>query len=133
MIEVTNEVASEASAVGGMVFSLQSYAIKNGSFLYDDRLVDTKLTINGLDHQGTGDFTLSQFELDTESQFEELTLIQSGVAYLKKASGTLDAILGIDLDNSKYTFKENELVLNALPVNFDGFIAMPGEDIDFDT
>jgi hypothetical protein len=36
---------------------------------------------------------------------------------------TLDAVLGIDLENSKYTFKENALI-NQLPLEFDGFIQL---------
>jgi hypothetical protein len=35
---------------------------------------------------------------------------------------TLDAVLGIDLENSKYTFKENKA--NQLPLEFDGFIQL---------
>jgi uncharacterized protein involved in outer membrane biogenesis len=37
---------------------------------------------------------------------------------------TLDAVLGIDLDQSKYTFKENKALINKLPLEFDGFIQM---------
>jgi hypothetical protein len=37
---------------------------------------------------------------------------------------TLDAVLGIDLNTSKYTFKENKALINQLPLEFDGFIQM---------
>jgi hypothetical protein len=37
---------------------------------------------------------------------------------------TLDAVLGIDLEKSKYTFKENKALINQLPLEFDGFIQM---------
>jgi hypothetical protein len=37
---------------------------------------------------------------------------------------TLDAVLGIDLENSKYTFKENKALINQLPLEFDGFIQL---------
>jgi hypothetical protein len=36
----------------------------------------------------------------------------------------LDAVLGIDLDKSKYTFKENKALINQLPLEFDGYIQM---------
>jgi hypothetical protein len=36
---------------------------------------------------------------------------------------TLDAIW-IDLENSKYTFKENKALINQLPLEFDGFIQL---------
>jgi hypothetical protein len=37
---------------------------------------------------------------------------------------TLDAVLGIDLANGKYTFKENKALVNQLPLEFDGFIQL---------
>jgi hypothetical protein len=33
-------------------------------------------------------------------------------------------VLGIDLENSKYTFKENKALINQLPLEFDGFIQL---------
>ncbi|MEZ4982222.1 MAG: hypothetical protein R2769_11680 [Saprospiraceae bacterium] len=44
----------------------------------------------------------------------------------------MDAIFNIDLDNSKYTLKDNDLVLNALPILADGWIQLKEEDIDMD-
>lgn len=115
-----------------MQFNLSKYAITNGRFLYDDRQTETYIEVAGLDHSGKGDFTLDEFELDTDSKFSALTLKQAGVAYLKKAEGELDAIFNIDLANSVYTFKENDLRLNALKLKMDGSIAMPSDDIVFD-
>ncbi len=37
---------------------------------------------------------------------------------------TLDAILGIDLEKSKYEFKDNKALINQLPLEFNGFIQM---------
>jgi hypothetical protein len=49
---------------------------------------------------------------------------------------TLDAVLGIDLENSKYTFKENKALINQLPLEFDGFIQLVDagqQDLKFKT
>jgi hypothetical protein len=46
------------------------------------------------------------------------------VNYMNKIPLTLDAVLGIDLENSKYTFKENKALINQLPLEFDGFIQL---------
>jgi hypothetical protein len=45
------------------------------------------------------------------------------VNYMNNVALTLDAVLGIDLNTSKYTFKENKALINQLP-KFDGFIQM---------
>lgn len=44
--------------------------------------------------------------------------------YLKNLALSLDAVLGIDLDQSKYTFKQNKAKINELPLEFNGFIQM---------
>ena len=51
-----------------------------------------------------------------------MTVSMDKVNYLKNVALSLDAVLGLDLENSKYTFKENEALVNQLPIAFDGFI-----------
>jgi hypothetical protein len=45
---------------------------------------------------------------------------------------TLDAILGIDLEKSKYTFKKNKALINQLPLEFDGFIQLVDAGQEYD-
>lgn len=54
------------------------------------------------------------------------------VNYMKNVAISLDAILGIDLDQSKYTFKENKAKINELPLEFDGFIQMVATGQQYD-
>jgi hypothetical protein len=44
----------------------------------------------------------------------------------------LDAVLGIDLEQSKYTFKKNTALINQLPLEFDGYIQMVESGQDYD-
>ena len=46
------------------------------------------------------------------------------VNYMNNINVSLDAILGIDLKNSKYTFKENKAKITELPLEFNGFIQL---------
>ena len=54
------------------------------------------------------------------------------VNYMKNVALTLDAVLGIDLENSKYSFKENKALINQLPLEFDGFIQIVEGGQDYD-
>ena len=54
------------------------------------------------------------------------------INYMKNVSLTLDAVLGIDLEKSKYTFKENKALINQLPLEFDGFIQMVEKGQNYD-
>ena len=52
--------------------------------------------------------------------------------YLSNNSIKLDALIGMDLEQNKYTFKENKGFINALPLEFEGFVQMveEGQQID---
>lgn len=112
---------------------LQEYAITGGNITYDDRLGGTYLKLTDLNHSGEGDFTQDIFDLTTKTSIGEMTAESGGIAYLKKAKMKLDAGFNIDMPNSKYTLKENDLRINDLQLKADGWVAMPNEnDIDMD-
>jgi len=54
----------------------------------------------------------------------KVSLDMDKVNYMNHVAVSLDAILGIDLDKSKYTFKQNKAKINELPLEFDGFIQL---------
>jgi hypothetical protein len=102
---------------------IQNYKIENFQFRYFDEKSKIKMVIDSLNHEGTGNFAAQKLDLDTKST-AKIVLSMDKVNYLKNVSITLDAVLGIDLKNSKYTFKQNKALINQLPLEFDGFIQM---------
>ncbi|MCI9843197.1 AsmA family protein [Flavobacterium pectinovorum] len=102
---------------------IQNYKIENFTFRYIDQGSKIKMVIDSLNHEGTGDFTNSKLDLTTKST-ANVSLDMDKMNYLKNVKLTLDAVLGIDLEQSKYTFKENKALINQLPLEFDGFIQM---------
>jgi hypothetical protein len=102
---------------------IQNYKIENFTFRYIDQGSKIKMVIDSLNHEGTGDFTNSKLDLTTKST-AKVSLDMDKVNYMKNIALTLDAVLGIDLDKSKYTFKQNKALINQLPLEFDGFIQM---------
>ncbi|HMT28548.1 MAG TPA: AsmA-like C-terminal region-containing protein [Bacteroidia bacterium] len=112
--------------------ALKKYEVTNGNILYDDRSLGFRLLMEGFNHQGSGDFTQDLFTLSTKSEIASLTMAYGGINYIYKAKATLEADLEMDMIQSKYTFKKNEIKLNELAMGFDGFILMPADDIDMD-
>lgn len=106
-----------------MSLKIQNYKIENFRFKYFDESSKIKMVIDSLNHEGTGDFAAQQLDLVTKST-AKISLDMDKVNYMKNVSLTLDAVLGIDLEKSKYTFKENKALINQLPLEFDGFIQM---------
>ena len=89
------------------------------------------MVIDSLNHEGTGDFTAQKLDLLTKST-AKVSLDMDKVNYMKNVALTLDAVLGIDLEKSKYTFKENKALINQLPLEFDGFIQMVEAGQEYD-
>lgn len=103
--------------------NIQSYSIKNLKFTFLDESSKIKMVVDKINHTGTGNFAASKLDLDTETK-AMLSLDMDKTNYMKDVSLTLDAVLGIDLENSKYEFKDNEALINQLPLKFAGFIQL---------
>jgi hypothetical protein len=110
---------------------IQNYKIENFKFKYFDESSKIKMVIDSLNHEGTGNFAAQKLDLVTKST-AKISLDMGKVNYMKNVYLTLDAILGIDLDKSKYTFKENKALINQLPLEFDGFIQMVEAGQEYD-
>ncbi|WP_366186691.1 AsmA-like C-terminal region-containing protein [Flavobacterium ovatum] len=110
---------------------IQEYSIENFQFRYTDQASKIKMVIDSLNHEGTGDFAASKLDLTTKST-AKISLEMDKVNYMKNVALTLDAVLGIDLDQSKYTFKENKALINQLPLEFDGFIQLVEAGQEYD-
>jgi len=124
--EQTEEVSAEESAPFSM--SVSSYYMRNINVIYDDRVNDMFAEIKNFTHEGSGDFTLDNFLLETQTNIEELTFKMEGMRYLKKAKFDIKFDTEIDMVNSKYTFKENHFGINDLMLHFEGFVALPDEE-----
>ncbi|RTY87018.1 AsmA-like C-terminal region-containing protein [Flavobacterium sp. GT3R68] len=102
---------------------IKEYTIENYTFKYFDEASKIKMKIDSLNHSGTGDFAASKLDLVTKST-ARISLDMDKINYMNKVPLTLDAVLGIDLDKSKYSFKMNKALINQLPLEFDGFIQL---------
>ncbi|MEA3494575.1 MAG: AsmA-like C-terminal region-containing protein [Bacteroidota bacterium] len=111
---------------------VKSYKIVNANLTYNDELSEMFIETKGLTHEGSGDFSMEVFNLKTKTDIEKMTFKYEGIPFISKAKIMFKADLNIDLGKMKFTFKENKFLLNNLALNFDGFIAMPDENIEVD-
>lgn len=103
--------------------SIENYELENFAFKYFDARSKIKMQINQLNHTGKGNFAQDILDLDTKTT-AKVSLNMDKMSYMKNVALSLDAVLGIDLKNSKYTFKNNEAKINQLPLAFNGFIQL---------
>jgi hypothetical protein len=83
-----------------------------------------RITADGLLHNGNGDFSDSQFYLNTETTISSLNFALAGIDYLRNVHTTFRAGLEVDNLTNSYLLKDNELRLNDLALLFDGSVQM---------
>lgn len=128
----TTAVTEPADTASAFNIGLREYSIEDGLLIYDDASLTYYMDLRGLDHTGSGDFTQDLFTLSTVTHADSATVVFDGIRYLKNVKADITADLDMDLPNMKFTFKENEATINQLVLGFDGWLAMPAEDIDMD-
>lgn len=112
--------------------ALKEYSLEDANITYNDRSLGFFTELKGVDHSGKGDFTLDVFQLDTETEIENLSVAYGGVKYLKRIPAKIVAEMEMDMPNMRFTFKENTVSLNKLDLGIDGKFEMPDDDMVFD-
>jgi len=112
--------------------SLDKFEIYEANIIYDDREGDIYAFLENMNFTLKGDMTEDITNLDLLLNADSVTVKSEGVKYLNKVKMMFDSEINADLENSVYTFKENNLHLNEIKLGFDGFVEMPNEDITMD-
>ncbi len=132
-IAIPSETEDEENEpVGAFKMAVDHYEIDNGTFSYLDEAGGMMIYLENFDHEGEGDFTASEFTLETKTKSEEFDFIFDDIAYINKAVADIDADIKIDLDNMRFDIEGNEILLNDLKLVAEGFVEMPTDDIKID-
>ena len=132
--DITKEAENPATTStdqSSFSFSLEDYSINKSALTYIDEESKTTIYITELSHSGHGIFSTDVSELDTKSE-ANVSFSLDSTNYLSNNPVKLDALIGLDLNNSKYTFKENKGFINQLPLEFQGYVQLleNGQEID---
>ncbi|RLD46703.1 MAG: hypothetical protein DRI94_14535 [Bacteroidetes bacterium] len=112
--------------------NLDKFEIKNGNITYDDKEGDVFAQLKNLNFLLSGDMSETLTNLKIEMTSDTMTVKSGGIKYLNKVKTAFNSELQADLENSIYTFKENNLKLNEIDLGFDGKVEMPSDDIVLD-
>lgn len=116
--------------------SLQKYTLDNLTIHYQNLETATNFSLKKIVHQGSGNFKDAVFDLETHTEFD-LSLSDEQFRVKDKIAVMLDATLQMDLENQSYRFQKNKLLINQLPLVFDGNVAMLPDgsyiDLTFET
>jgi len=101
--------------------NLTHYEINSSRINYLDESGNIFLRLTEFSHSGDGNFEALVFTLKTQTD-SKVSFDFDGTNYLNNNSLVLDADLNIDLENMKFSFLENEAIVNQLPLKFEGYV-----------
>lgn len=122
---------SKADESKPFALNMDSYKVENLRFRYFDERSKINMVIDSLNHEGKGNMAASKLDLDTKTT-AKLSMSMDKTNYMRNVALSLDAVLGLDLDKGIYTFKDNKALINQLPLEFDGSLALLEEGQQFD-
>jgi uncharacterized protein involved in outer membrane biogenesis len=132
IVKPSPEDSAEAGESSEFRVELKKFEIREGRIVYQDDQSGMSAQIFNLNHTLRGDFTQDNFVMETRTTADAATFTYGGVPYLSRAKADIKADLEADMPNMKFTFKDNVIKLNELALAFEGFVAMPGDDISMD-
>lgn len=115
------DTTAAGSSGGGFQFDLKHYEINDSRVHYSDEAANITVIVDDLNHEGNGDLSAERSTLSTFST-ALVSLVVDDVKYLNKNKLQLEADFMMDLPNQKYSFLENEALINQLPLTFDGYV-----------
>jgi len=133
-----DDTTSTDSTASEFKMNLEKYKISNGYILYKDDVSNMTSEISGLDHEGRGDFTSDVFTLSTKTKADAANFTYASIPYLSKTKTNIAADIRIDNKTSTYTFKTDDISINELKLNAEGFFRLVNDstykmDIKFKT
>lgn len=102
--------------------NIDGMTLKIAGACYSDSTMGASL--NNFDFDFSGSFSEALAQLKTKFAMENLSFAMGKIPYLSNANVSADMDLEADLQNNKFTFKENNVALNAIQANFDGSVQL---------
>ncbi len=128
----TDTVEVAAPEGGAFSFGIDHWEVIDGDLSYVDQSIPFAMTLNGLNHSGSGDFNEKSFDLRTKTTADTLGITFDGVEYISNKRLQADMVLEISEDYTKYTFKRNSAKLNDFGLAFDGWFKMNKDNYEMD-
>ncbi|HAF27446.1 MAG TPA: hypothetical protein DCG75_00220 [Bacteroidales bacterium] len=133
-IGLEEEVSADDTASTTLDYrvDLQKFQIKNATINYQDETSKMNASIENLNFLVKGDLGMDYSDININTSIDAINVEMGGINYLKNTSFGFDAIIGADMENMIFTFKDNLFSLNEIELGFEGSVEMPDEDIKLD-
>lgn len=125
--------ASEADTTqSAFAAQIDHWEIKDGLIIYDDAVYQTFVKMQGFNHEGSGDFEADLFDLNLKVKIDSFTAEYEKTNYLNKKQIETSMILGANMKEMLFTFKDNQSRINDFIFAFGGSFQMLENGYDMD-
>ena len=131
-LETGEMTEPETPEESGMELQLEKIEIRNADFTYDDKELKMLLGFDDINFDVSGKMYGTATELLVAGTVANFLLNYDGVNYITKASLETRTLLNVDYEVMDIEIKENELMVNRLPLEVLGLIQMPSDSMFFD-
>jgi AsmA protein len=111
---------------------LEGLYLNNCQIDYTDHSVPMAFHAEQLNYVGKGDLQSSQFDLKSKLSADHFSFIYDELTYINDKPLRAELITGINTSSLVFKFQKNQLMLNQLPVEFIGSLAIKHEGYDID-
>ena len=128
----STDTVKVTSEPGKFSFGIDHWEVIDGELLYDDKSIPYYLSLKGLNHTGSGDFTQDVFDLKTHTVADTVSTSMGSMQFLNNKRVEIDAVISISEGITKFTFKENSAKVNNFSMSFDGWFRMNPDNYGMD-
>ncbi len=114
----------------GLKLLLRRVTANGGRLRYTDREADMSAKADDLGFILSGRMSGSRTNLDLGVNAGSIDFVMDGIPWLSRTVMNFRAGIDAELDSMIFRLKENVLQLNDITLGFNGFVAMPGDDIE---
>lgn len=112
--------------------NLNDYSIRNTNLHYVDLQGNMSLLIRQLNHNGKGTYDGNLADFTTSTVIDSLSFIYEGIPYLSNATISQEGGIRIQLDSFIFTFADQLVRINAMPVDVKGYVQYSDTEIGMD-
>jgi uncharacterized protein involved in outer membrane biogenesis len=124
--ETQTEAPSDTAAFR---IGLEKWVIEKGNLFYQDDTAKITARVRNLNHEGSGEIMATLYDLETKTDIEALFLEMDKSVYVENRPLSADMVMAMDMNNMKFSFKENRFKISDFAFGFDGFLRLPNEKV----
>jgi AsmA protein len=126
--------SSSTADSSGTSLKIEKIEIDNSNLYYNDLSIPIVITAQDMDYAGEGDLSKSIFDLSSGIAVQTFNLNYDSTTYINSKKIKAKLVTKINTNSLAFEFTKNDLLINTLPVDFNGKFEFleKGYNMDFE-